>query len=418
MDLKVRKKYVGLIVLFYFLWTNCFNFYLLADKNNQLGEIRELVMLCVTVVLFPMILHSWKSKLLDSSMSRLILMAIFTTVTALFFWGQTPYTSVRAISSVMLPLSVFFVFKKYDVAVREVMMAMVIICVMHAFFQIIGALTFPNVIFGNAGKEAMERSVGDLEQRGVLRLAVPGADFVPLTMFMVMVAAKNKKVKYLLLIPLAIILLMRGTRTPFFITMVVCFCYYVLSLKKKWIAIAFFVLSYFLFSAMYDSLLNSTANNVVVNYVQMSEKQLNNDDEDIRVQMANYYIFDFNKGNILKVIFGNGIPGNSELGKAVAHMSDFYSYWIVDVGLVEIFVYFGLLGFLVYFSLLRRVIKAKVTDSSIFAKLGIFYYFIILPTNSMLLSNPLPVAMIVYVLYKGEIEAILLKKTNKLATHD
>lgn len=399
---KVRKKYIGLIVLFYFLWTNCFNFYLLADKNNQLGEIREIVMLVVTVLLFPMILKSWHSKFLDSSMARLIMMSAFSLVTALCFWGQTPYYSVRAISSVMLPLMVFYVLMKYDVTIREIMIAIVVLCIMHGIFQIIGTLTFPNVVFGNAGKEALERSMGDLENRGVLRLAVPGADFVPLTMFMVMVAARKQKKMFLLLIPLAIVLLMRGTRTPFFITLLVCFCYYMLHLKRKWIALVLFIVSYFSFSVLYNSLLNSTSDNVVVNYVQMSESQLDNDEEDIRVQMAKFYILDFNEGSILKAIFGNGIPSHSEYSVIVRRLSEFKLYYIVDVGLVEIFVYFGIIGLIVYFSLLRKVIKAEVMESCIFAKLGIYYFFMILPTNSMLISNPLPVAFIMYVLYKGQ----------------
>lgn len=407
---RVRKKYIGLIVLFYFLWTNCFNFYLLDDKNNQLGEFREIVMLVITILLLPMIVKSLRSKYLDSSMSRLIMMAAFSLVTALFFWGQTPYYSVRAISSVMLPLVVFFVLMKYDVSVREIMIAIAILCIMHGLFQIIGTLTFPNVIFGNAGKEALERSMGDLETRGVLRLAVPGTDFVPLTMFMVMVAARKQKKMYLLLIPLAVVLLMRGTRTPFFITLLVCFCYYMINMKRKWIALILLVLSYVSFSALYDSLLNSTADNVVVNYVQMSEHQLDNDEDDIRVQMAKFYIFDFNEGNILKVIFGNGIPSHSEYGTVVNRLSEFKYYYIVDVGLVEIFVYFGIIGLIVYFSLLRNVIKADVTDSCMFAKLGIYYFFIILPTNSMLISNPLPVAFIMYVLYKGQRQMSLLNK--------
>ena len=93
-------------------------------------------------------------------------------------------------------------------------------------------------------------------------------------------------------------------------------------------------------------------------------------------------------------------------------MSEAYHYYIVDVGLVEIFVYFGVLGFIAYFSLLRKVIKAEVIDTCIFAKLGIYYFFMILPTNSMLISNPLPVALIIYVLYKGQLQTEL-NKINK-----
>ena len=412
MESSVRKSYVGLIVLFYFLWTNCFNFYLLADKNIQIGEIRELVMLGITILLFPMIISSLQSKYLDSSVSRLIILALFTVFTALLFWGQTPYYSVRAISSVMLPLGVFYILKKYNVSIQEVLITIIILCIMHSILQIIGMLTFPNVVFGNAGEKAIERSMVDLEQRGVLRLAVPGTDFVPLVMFMVMVVAKQRKIMYLLLIPLSIILLMRGTRTPFCITMFVCLCCYMLRMKRKWLALVLLILSYISFSSLYNSLLNSTADNVIVNYVKMSEQQLDNDEEDIRVRMAKFYVLDFNEGNMLKDIFGNGIPGNSEYGKVVSRMSEAYHYYIVDVGLVEIFVYFGVLGFIAYFSLLRKVIKAEVIDTCIFAKLGIYYFFMILPTNSMLISNPLPVALIIYVLYKGQLQTEL-NKINK-----
>lgn len=406
----LKNKKVWLIVLFYTLWTNCFNFYLFSDLSIRLSEIKELVMLALTIGLYPLIKNSSKSVFVDSAVAYLIFMAVFSMVTALFFWGQSPYASLRAMSSLMFPLSFFFLLRKCRVEIDEMISAIIVLAVLHGVLQIIGALTFPYVIFGYAGKDAIERSLQDLNQRGVLRLAVPGADFIPLTMFSVMYFAKFKKKNYLFLLPLGIILLMRGTRTPFFIAIAVCLIYYFVSLKRKWLAILLFFFSSFLLSSLYNTLLNSNSDNALVNYVQLSNNQIENDDEDIRVSMANYYLSDFNKGNILKNILGNGIPGNSQLGNAVSKMSEFYSYWIVDVGFVEIFVYFGLLGFFVYFYLLRKVIKADVPKYCIFAKLGIYYFFIILPTNSMLLSNPIPVAMALYVIYRGEKDNYYLKK--------
>ena len=401
-----KDKTAWAIVLFFALWFNCFNFYVFADWAMKLGEIKELIFLSITIVLFKSILISVKSKGIDRNVAQLLLMSIFSMFIAFAFWNQSAYSSLRAVCNTMFPLTTFFILKHYKVSLESIVKAIIIICVIHGLLQIIGTITFPNQLFGYVSEEAIERSLSDLEHRGVLRLAIPGSDFVPMTIFMVMVLGKKTKTWYLLLIPLFIILIMRGTRTPFFFTSLICLLYYIMGIKRKFLVFVAVLFAYVLLNTVYESLLASTDDNVIVNYVQMTHNQIesnNSGDEDIRVRMSKYYLFDFNKDNILKNVFGNGIPGNrGAYANKVNYMSANLGYWIVDVGLVEIFVYFGFVGLLIYFNLFRKAIMNKCSEAGMFAKLSIIYYYLILPTNSMLISNPIPVALALYTLYLSQ----------------
>lgn len=398
----IMDKTTWTIVLLYALWFNCFNFYIFADWAMTLGEIKEVILLFSTIVLFSSILKSTRSNQLDKNVSQLIFMSIFSILVAFAFWSQSFYSSLRAVCGTMFPLIVFFMMKRYQVPLESIKRAIVVICIIHGVLQVMGTITFPDHLFGFISDEAIERSLSDLENRGVLRLAIPGSDFVPMTIFIVMVLGNKSKTWYLLLIPLFVILLMRGTRTPFFFTSLICLLYYIMSIKRKFFAFIVGIFAYFLMNSLYENLLVSTDNNVIVNYVQMTHDQLesnNSGDEDVRVRMSKYYLFDFNKDNMLKNIFGNGIPGRGAYAEKTHYMSANFGYWVVDVGFVEIFVYFGIIGLLVYFSLLKKAVMNKCSDDGMFAKLAIIYYYLILPTNSMLISNPIPVAIALYSLY-------------------
>ena len=194
---------------------------------------------------------------------------------------------------------------------------------------------------------------------------------------------------------------MRGTRTPFFATIALCVGYFILSIKRKWIAIVVGLVIYAIASFGYNAILNSKSNNPIVNYIQLTESQLDNGDADIRVQMTNYYLRTFNDGNILKNILGNGVPGFSSYGDIIQFNGEKQYYWVVDVGFTQIFVYFGIVGLFLHLRLFICIIFSKISQEALFAKMTMLYSFIILPTNNMLLSRPIVIAVTLYVIFIG-----------------
>ena len=407
----IKDKATWSIVIAYALWYNLFNFYALSGWAMRLNEIKEVITLVITIALLGSLINSTKSRDLDKNVALLIFMSVFSMFVALLFWNQSLYSSLRVVCSTMFPLMTFFLLKHYNVTLNSIKKAIVLICILHGVLQIIGTITFPNHLFGYVNEEAIERSLIDLEKRGVLRLSIPGSDFVPMTIFMVMVLGRKIPKWYLLLIPLFLILLMRGTRTPFFFTSLICLFYYIMGIKRKIMVFLVGVTAYFALNLVYERLLDSTDDNALVNYVQMTHNQLESNDtgeEDIRVRMAKFFLFDFNEDNIFRVVLGNGVPGQGTYGYKMRYYSNNYSYYVVDVGFVEIFTYFGLVGIVIYLLLFRKaVLITRISNNGMFAKLTILYFFLILPTNSMLISNPIPVAIALYALYISQSKRML-----------
>lgn len=128
-----------------------------------------------------------------------------------------------------------------------------------------------------------------------------------------------------------------------------------------------------------------------------------NEEDDIRIQMSTYYLTEFNNGNLLKSITGNGIPsGDSAYGKKRDYLMDAKRFFVEDVGFVQIFVWFGLIGLIVYAKLLVKAIKIPRQQNYTYGFLYIVYLFTILPTNSSLATSPIFLAIALYVLYLGE----------------
>ena len=397
-----ERIFIILFTLFYFVWDKCYNFYAFVD-NLEYDELKEVFTLGIFAYFIPYIINTKYNNPIAIWTKRLIGLYVFTIITSLLFWNQNIYSSIRALSSSFFVMVLFFVLDKNKISVHTICKTIIILFCLYSFFLIICNITFPNNIFGcTTSIDAMDKAMSELDSRGVIRFAIAGADFVPMVIFMILTHFKDKKRWYLLLFPLFIVMFMRGTRTPLFITMVICLLYYIFHLRNKIIAIILVVVIYLSISPLYFSIINSKSDDPFVKYIQLTTDQVDENDEDIRIEMSKYYLEKFNDGNILKIIFGNGVPGSgSPYANSVNKLSVNYGYWVVDVGLVEIFVYFGLTGLLLYTILFLKIFFSKVSNESLFAKLMILYFYMILPTNSMLLSNPIAVSITLYVLYKG-----------------
>ena len=206
-------------------------------------------------------------------------------------------------------------------------------------------------------------------------------------------------------------LVLRGTRTPLIVTGLMCLLYYLKSIKSKIISISILVFAILSFNVVNEALLNSTSDNPIVKYVQLTSNQMENNDskgeDDIRVQMSKYMLTELDANDPVCVFIGNGIPSGGRLQARLTALENNNSFWVVDVGLIVIFVYFGIVGLLIYLGLLIMIIRLKVDTKYYFAKLYLFYLYLILPTNCSLITlSSFMVALALYVLYLGNQERI------------
>jgi hypothetical protein len=168
------------------------------------------------------------------------------------------------------------------------------------------------------------------------------------------------------------------------------------------------VLSY---TTINSALLNSNSENPIVKYVQITSSQIENNNagvEDIRVQMSKYMLTELNADNPICIFIGNGIPGHGKFQSRLTALENNKAFWVVDVGLIVIYVYFGIVGIIIYIGLLIMIIRLRIDTKYYFAKLYLFYLYLILPTNCSLITlSSFMVALTLYVLYLGNKETTL-----------
>lgn len=199
--------------------------------------------------------------------------------------------------------------------------------------------------------------------RGTLRIFMPGAGFLVIAYFIWLYSFfKTYKLKYviLLLASLAVFVLL-GTRQVIAAVLLLTIVFIIQSkvINSKFL---FFILIgiavipvYFLFqdiiTAMFD---------VTVSQSQTAESN-------IRVKAATFFLTDFYKNNWAYLI-GNGYAGSSSYGLRMAGISQRFSYYQSDIGLIGEYTKYGLFFVIGVIIILYRALAAKLPEELIFIK--------------------------------------------------
>lgn len=404
---KNNTKMIWLIVLFYCFYTQFFSSSLLI-KVGAYSDFMIIIDLLICTLLVPYAFKS-HSDTISKKVWLLCLLFVFALFWGHLYWNESIHYGLKNLFKVQGAFTLFFYFfyKKYNVSYNAMVKSIFYIAIIYSFCYVLGLLTYPNQLFGASFWVDNEVFESSMENRGVLRLFVQGSDFIVIAIFFVLLRYRHYKRYYLLLlIPLFIMLVLRGTRTPLMVTFLMCLLYYLKNIKNKAILILILITAFFSFSAVNEALLNSQSDNPIVKYVQLTHNQVQNDGEDdIRIQMSEYMLTKFNSPNPICTFMGNGIPGNGNYHAKLKKLEIDNAFWIVDVGFITIFVYFGIIGLVMYAGLLIAIIRIRVDKKYLFAKFYLYYLYLILPTNcSLILMSSFMVAMTLYLLYLGNKE--------------
>jgi hypothetical protein len=101
--------------------------------------------------------------------------------------------------------------------------------------------------------------------------------------------------------------------------------------------------------------------------------------ENIRILAAKFFLFEYDKNNILSFFVGHGIPySTSSWGQEYWRIMDYFGYVLSDVGYVKIYFYWGLMGLIAIAFLFKKILSQKVPIRFEYIK---FYAWFILLTN-------------------------------------
>lgn len=402
----IKNKKIIYVILAYLFMYKFFNCIYVSNVPNFNG-LTVICMILVSILAASFVKRDLFKSDICGIVAKIIMMFIVSALWTYVYWGQSISDSYFSIFSVfsggMMPLVFFFIFQKYNFSQEDAIKCFILGGVLYSICLIVGLQTIPEPLFGFSGADDIEKAYeSSLDQRGVIRLNMPGADFVIMLIFLVLSYYRHKRKYYFLLIPLFILLILRGTRTPFFCATFIGIIYFISKIKNKfWVGVLMFA-AYISIFAVSEALLKSDSDNAIVKYVQMTNNQIenNNESEDIRVEMAKYMVSEFNT-TPLAYITGNGVPGRyGSYAKTMIKLGDNKGYYVVDVAFIHIFIYFGIVGLILYALLIFNVVRTKIPEKYDFAKLYIYYLVLIMPTNCSIVSmSSFMFAIALYIVY-------------------
>lgn len=388
------------IVLLFCLTNSFFNYKPLVLSSSFENIVNLMINACYIFVFFKYCLRHQSSSI-SKYVAAILIMFAFSLLYPSLYWNQSTYYTFRIMGR-LYPLCFYFLFVYFGVSLQQIKKAIIILAVLYGIVELVGISTFPHNIWGYS--DFLTEEAGDVlvAQRGVVRLSVPGADFIVFTIFIVLTQFKECRKYYILLVPLFILLIMRGTRTPLLVALIMTVVYIIAHIKRKFLTASICALAFFTYQQVYEMILNSDSDNIIVKYVQLTENQMNEGSEDIRWTMTKYFFTEFNK-TFLQDITGNGINAVGVYADKIKSLGENRGFCITDVLPTNIFLYFGVVGLVLYTLLFVSVLRTKMSPHNQYGKMMVIYMYLIGPTNVALLSiSPMIFAMALYAVHIGK----------------
>ena len=213
------------------------------------------------------------------------------------------------------------------------------------------------------------------EDRGVIRILFPGAGVFLLAYYI----ALNKvmdKTKYRWIFALFIlcgiaVTVLQVTKQSIAILLLITLFHLLrtVSVGKK-------VLVMILAGAAIYGTLNSN-NPISRGIIESQRDNVQQGNQNIRILASEYFVNDFSP-NLLSRIFGNGYPNlKSNYGKFITILEDNYGYFLTDVGVVGMYVMFGILPIIAYVIIFYKGLRMQVPPEYQYLK---YYLFNLLAT--------------------------------------
>lgn len=352
----------------------------------------------------------------DLSIIAFIVIIYLSFIPGAIWGGQSVYYSLRGAFSVLYTPIFLYIFlneKKYTE--DELKHCFICFFIIYLVIYAYSYLVFPDMPFGMNENE-MEKIEKDFAQRGVLRLYIPFEDLIALGIFyFINNPLKNRRHNMIVLVVLLLLTLLRGTRTVMAMTLVFGGLLFLKKSTKKTTmstrlirgveiaAIAICIFLAFKFTGL---------SQMFSSYAEISANDLDSGEDYIRVVMAGFYLLQYNN-SIGEYIFGHGIPVSGDFQRDVANNAEVGLY-PDDVGYVEMFLNFGIVGILILVWILVAVISRKVKPECWYAKYYVYYLYVVSFMGRYMLFNLILFTAMLYVI---KISSVHNEESNASLRH-
>ncbi|SKC18970.1 hypothetical protein [Dyadobacter psychrophilus] len=356
---RLNIAYIFLLVLF------SLNFF--SAKYAASGLLKNLsygTMLMAIVISLPSFF-----KISDGQFSFPIKMISISIICSIFMayisWGQEFSYSVSTVPYLLW--FVFFYLVQIQFPTNKIENTTLIYGVAYIilyFFQ----FTHSDVVYFGFKEEFSE-------DRGIIRINFPGAGIFFLAYFIALnkVSEKTKLRPFLIifLIMGVVVTVLQVTRQSIALILLITIYHFVknVSLVKKIAIVLAFAICGAIFLSFDLPIFQGLA--------ETQKETVSDGSKYIRVLAGEFFLNDFSP-NMLSRIFGNGFPNfTSNYGKYMLFLSDTYGFYITDIGLIGVYVMFGIFALIGYLIIFLKTITLYVSPDFYYVK---YYMWLLMVT--------------------------------------
>ena len=338
-------KYIFIVALI-LLFSRCFSY---VGWNPTLGgQVTNAFLLVLLVYCIANFRRIPRSSM-RSFVLLLMILPFVSIIGSFTIHGQNVNEGSRA---TLFTLTYLFYFILYILKIDYQVVLKMSVCfgLFWVIMEIVQQFTYPTVWFATR----IASLDNDVEIRnGIYRYNMEGREFGLLLLFYSFQRFLEKpRKKYLAGIILGLTgVYMLATRQVMAAS-VLCLLYAMLAMHKLKFS------SFFMISVI-AILIYCNMESLFGDYIEMSE-DINEDN--IRLLSYDFYGIEYNKGQILPILFGNGVEGMSAYGREIGNMQDM-GLFRADIGIVGMYSWYGIFYVLTVLSFFLSITtKKKYTD--------------------------------------------------------
>ncbi len=256
--------------------------------------------------------------------------------------------------------------------------------ILYTIFYLLQWAIYPTMIF----------DVRQVDARGTIRIFLPGASFLTFALYLCLHRFyRNNEIKYIFLVVAFLSILVLMATRNFLASVILVILYSLIfgkTIRSRYIIYFLILLSVIPIFIIFQD--------IFIEMVELSERQSENFETDIRVRAAKFFLTDFFP-NKLTYIMGNGQDhGQSIYGMRILTYKIAHGYYQSDIGIIGDFSKFGLFYIVGYFWLFVKVFSIKLKPEYGYVKYFFLLNILSMPFGSASSSGIVALCILMYIL--------------------
>jgi hypothetical protein len=269
--------------------------------------------------------------------------------------------------------------------------------IMYIAFYLIQFALYPRMIFGSRAQE----------MRGTIRIFLPGSAFAGLVFYYYLqeTFTTNKKISIAFCLIYLVIPVIQGTRSSIITVLLGALLYILISKRVKSKVLVFMMM------AMAAGIGFIIFKDIIMNLIMVSQEQASQDEDDVRVRAAKFFLYDFYP-SALNYFIGNGESHMmSAYGMRIWYYKSNFGFYQNDLGILGEYIKFGVLWIVCVILIFRKLFTIKIAP-----RYGYIRYWALITILDELMggafSKPTSIVVITAVLYIIDVSHFELKNPD------